>query len=189
MCGTITKMRSMPSERAEIYDDTIRTVTARLSLLLPGKHCNGVNMGCSRCAKSGSLSNRHMISTVPQPPLRALVVGAGPAAIVMHLPVLARLRDKSMIALASICDVNEQRAASARRKFGFLEQCGDAATALTRPDIDVIFLFVNAPQHHQLGLAAIRAGKHLFVEKPIAGSFAQAREMAEAAQAARIVAV
>src|SRR5579862_4819051 len=98
-------------------------------------------------------------------PLRVLVIGAGPAAFSMHLPVLARLRDRGAIALSVVCDITRDRAAVARRKFGFLEQSGDAAATLARPDIDAVYLFASATLHHQHGLAALRAGKHLFVEK------------------------
>jgi predicted dehydrogenase len=122
-------------------------------------------------------------------PLRVLVVGAGPAALSMHLPVLARLRDKGAITLAAICDIAEQRATMARRKFAFLEQSGDAAAALARPDIDAVYLFAGAALHYEHGLAALRAGKHLFVEKPIAPSFIQAREMADLARSQGLVAV
>ena len=122
-------------------------------------------------------------------PLRVLVIGAGPAAFSMHFPVMARLRARGAITLAIVCDMVPERAAMARRKFDFLEDSGDAATALARPDIDAVYIFASAQLHHDYGLKALAAGKHLFVEKPIAPSFAQAREMAQAAQARGLVAV
>jgi phosphoglycerate dehydrogenase-like enzyme/predicted dehydrogenase len=130
-----------------------------------------------------------MMQAASPSPLRVLVIGAGPAAFSMHLPVLARLRDQGVILLSAICDITAERAALARRKFGFLEQSGDAAATLARPDIDAVYLFAGATQHHQLGLAALRAGKHLFVEKPVAPSFVQAQEMADVARAEGLVAV
>jgi len=120
---------------------------------------------------------------------RALVIGAGPAAFSMHLPVLARLRDRGEMVLAAICDIREDRAALACRKFGFLRRVGDAAAALTRSDIDVVYIFADATLHHQYGLRALRAGKHLFVEKPIASSFTEACEMADLARSMELVAV
>ncbi|HEY2008172.1 MAG TPA: NAD(P)-dependent oxidoreductase [Rhizomicrobium sp.] len=120
---------------------------------------------------------------------RALVIGAGPAAFSMHLPVLARLRDRGEIVLAAICDIREDRAALACRKFDFLQRTGDAAAALTRSDIDVVYIFADATLHHQYGLRALHAGKHLFVEKPIAPSFTEACEMADLARSMGLVAV
>jgi phosphoglycerate dehydrogenase-like enzyme/predicted dehydrogenase len=121
-------------------------------------------------------------------PPRALVIGAGPAAFSMHLPVLARLRDEGKLVLAAISDIREDRATLARRKFGFLHEACDAATALAQADIDAVYIFASAALHHQYGLQVLRAGKHLFVEKPIAPSFAEACELADLARSMGLVA-
>ena len=62
-------------------------------------------------------------------PVRVLVIGAGGAAVAMHLPVLAGLRDKGEIVLTLVCDIQRERAAAARLEFGFLEESGDGAAA------------------------------------------------------------
>ncbi len=121
-------------------------------------------------------------------PPRALVIGAGPAAFSMHLPVLQRLRDRGRLVLAAICDISEDRAGQARRKFGFLRESGDALTSLAHPDIDAVYIFAGAALHHHYGLQALGAGKHLFVEKPIAPSFARACELADLARSMGLVA-
>jgi phosphoglycerate dehydrogenase-like enzyme/predicted dehydrogenase len=110
------------------------------------------------------------------------VVGAGPAAVSMHLPALAALRDRGKMVLALICDLDHARAADAQARFGFLEKTGEAVAALERQDIDAVYIFGSAQLHYSLGLAALERGKHLFVEKPIAPSFTQACEMADAAR-------
>jgi phosphoglycerate dehydrogenase-like enzyme/predicted dehydrogenase len=106
----------------------------------------------------------------------------------MHLPVLAALRDSGGIVLSLVCDIQRERAATARQEFGFREDSGDAVSALKRTDIDVVYVFGSAQLHYECGLAALRGGKHLFVEKPVAPSYAQAREMAQAALAHGLVA-
>jgi phosphoglycerate dehydrogenase-like enzyme/predicted dehydrogenase len=122
-------------------------------------------------------------------PARALVIGAGTTTFLMHLPALAALRDRGEVVLSLICDVDRKRAAAARRKFGFLEDCGDGAAALERQDIDAVYIFASAQLHYRYGLAALQNGKHLFVEKPIAPSYAEASELALAARARGLVAV
>ena len=122
-------------------------------------------------------------------PLRVLVIGAGPAADWLHLPVLARLRDQGEIVLVLVCDIQRARAAAARRKFGFLEDSGDAVAALERTDIDTVYIFGSAQLHYEYGILALRNGKHLFVEKPVAPGYAQARELAEVAGARGLIAV
>ena len=122
-------------------------------------------------------------------PLRVLVIGAGPAAAALHLPVLARLQQQGRIVLAVVCDLRPERAAAARRQFGFLEESGDGLAALARPDLDAAYVFADARLHYEYGLAALRNGKHLFVEKPVAPSFLQAQEMAHVAAAGGLSAV
>jgi phosphoglycerate dehydrogenase-like enzyme/predicted dehydrogenase len=122
-------------------------------------------------------------------PLRALVIGAGPAAVAMHLPVLARLRDRGELALALVCDLQSSRAQSARSRFGFGECAGDALAGLQRTDIDVVYIFGSAQLHFDCGHRALQSGKHLFVEKPVAPSHAQAQELAAIARSHGLVAV
>ncbi len=121
-------------------------------------------------------------------PVRALVIGVGAMADFMHLPILARLRDKGELELALICDIQRERAAAARRKFGFLEDSGDAVSAVERQDIEAVYIFGSAQMHYEYGMRALAHGKHLFVEKPVAPSFAEARELAEAARMRGLVA-
>jgi phosphoglycerate dehydrogenase-like enzyme/predicted dehydrogenase len=122
-------------------------------------------------------------------PLRVLVIGAGPTTVYAHLPVLARLREQGRIVLSVVCDIDARRAEAARRQFGFHQTGGEAMLSLERPDIDVVYVFGSAQMHYHYGLAALSNGKHLFVEKPIAPSFLQARRMATVAGAAGLIAV
>jgi phosphoglycerate dehydrogenase-like enzyme/predicted dehydrogenase len=121
-------------------------------------------------------------------PPGVLVIGAGPAATLLHLPVLARLRDRGAIVLSQVCDLRPDRAATAHKRFGFLEQGGDAQEALQRPGIDAVYIFGSAQMHFEYGLKALQNGKHLFVEKPVAPCAAQARELAAAAKARGLIA-
>jgi phosphoglycerate dehydrogenase-like enzyme/predicted dehydrogenase len=121
-------------------------------------------------------------------PLRVLVIGAGPAPDAIHLPVLARLRDRGDIVLALVCDIQRERATAARHKFGFLEDSGDGVAALERPDIGAVYIFGSAQLHYEYGMLALRKGKHLFVEKPVAPTYAQARELAQVARAQGLIA-
>jgi phosphoglycerate dehydrogenase-like enzyme/predicted dehydrogenase len=124
----------------------------------------------------------------PAGPIRALVVGAGETSILIHLPVLARLRDRGRLQLVQVCDLRAERATSAKARFGFERSGGDAMLAVERADIDAVYIFGDARMHHDIGMAALKGGKHLFVEKPVAPSHAEACEMAEAAKARGLIA-
>jgi phosphoglycerate dehydrogenase-like enzyme/predicted dehydrogenase len=118
-----------------------------------------------------------------------LVIGASVTTDLLHLPVLAALRDRGEVVLAQICDIERSRAAAARRKFGFLEDGSDGLAALRSPEIDAVYVFGSAQLHYEYALAALEAGKHVFVEKPIAPSYSKACEMAAAATARGLIAV
>jgi phosphoglycerate dehydrogenase-like enzyme/predicted dehydrogenase len=122
-------------------------------------------------------------------PIRVLVIGAGPTAVFAHFPALARLRDRGEVILSTVCDLNHERAASARRDFGFLTQSGEALADIRRQDIDAVYVFGSAQLHYEYGLIALECGKHLFVEKPIAPSYIQAAELAQKADAQGLIAV
>ena len=122
-------------------------------------------------------------------PVRALVIGAGPASAAFHLPVLARLQAAGELELDLVCDLQRERAADARRRFGFREESGDAVAALMRTDVDAVYLFASAQIHHEYGIEALRRGKHLFVEKPIAPSYLQAMELVRTARLSGRIAV
>ena len=62
--------------------------------------------------------------TSPRRVMRILVIGAGPASVAMHLPVLARLQARGDMTLAAVCDLQRERAAAARQQFGFQEDTG-----------------------------------------------------------------
>ena len=120
----------------------------------------------------------------PQPtsPVRVLVIGAGPASVAMHLPVLAELARSGEVSLAAVCDVQPALASAARQRFGFQQETGDAAAALARSDIDAVYIFGSAQMHLDLGLAALERGKHLFVEKPVAPSYRDTMSLVSAAE-------
>ena len=61
------------------------------------------------------------------------------------------------------------------------------ASLLTDPNIDVIDITTPNDLHPEIAVAAAKAGKHIYCEKPLANSAAEARRMTEAAEAAGVV--
>lgn len=108
--------------------------------------------------------------------LRAGVIGTGFIGPV-HLEALRRLG----IRVTAICDVGEQAAAVAAR-YGIPEvyHQGDYQGLVRSPNVDVVH--VTAPNRHHcaMSLAALRAGKHVVCEKPLAMNTREAARMAEA---------
>lgn len=86
-----------------------------------------------------------------------------------------------------ICDVTDELAEKAASEFGFERWTSDWRAAVSDPEIDVVDIVLPNAMHHEVALAAIAAGKHVTVEKPLANTVEQCRELVEAAADAGVV--
>jgi UDP-2-acetamido-3-amino-2,3-dideoxy-glucuronate N-acetyltransferase len=86
--------------------------------------------------------------------------------------------------LESICDPDEEAASRAKRLYPAVPITADFDLLLSRP-IDAVAIATPAQLHEKMCLTAIGAGKHVFVEKPLALSAEAGQKIAEEAQKAR----
>ena len=73
---------------------------------------------------------------------------------------------------------DRERAEAARRKFGFEESSVDLGAVLARDDVQVVDVATPNDSHHPIAMAALKAGKHVLCEKPLAMNMQQAVAMA-----------
>ncbi len=85
--------------------------------------------------------------------------------------------------LAVCADLDDKALARLQRQFPQVEMTTDVMAVLARPDIDAIALATPARTHATLALQALAAGKHVFVEKPLAMNTTDAQAMVAAATA------
>lgn len=112
-------------------------------------------------------------------PLRAAVIGAG-----YWGPNLARnFRGSPDWDLVAVCDLDESRARKVVGDRSTVEVMTSVDELLARDDVDAVAIATPAGTHARLALAALDAGKHVVVEKPIASTSADARRMVERAAA------
>jgi predicted dehydrogenase/threonine dehydrogenase-like Zn-dependent dehydrogenase len=97
--------------------------------------------------------------------VRLAVIGAGNYASSMLLPHLAAHPDVSLVEVVTNTALS---AANAVRKFGFARSSTDPSSALTGDDIDGVLIATRHASHASLACAALRGGKAVFVEKPLA---------------------
>ena len=93
------------------------------------------------------------------------LVGAGNLARWAHLPNLNRIPGASLHAVYSSSGV---RGKSYATRFGAAYCTTDYRTLLDDPAVDLVLIASRNQQHAQEAAAALRAGKHVFVEKPLA---------------------
>ncbi len=91
------------------------------------------------------------------------------------------------MAIAALCDTNEQLAARTSEQLGGVPWFTDYRRVIESDVVDVVYVGVPPKLHRRMVLDAIDAGKHIFCEKPLALTLAEAREMTERAEAAGIV--
>lgn len=85
-------------------------------------------------------------------------------------------------ALAAVCDADPRRREVALAEAPGVELGADADDVLGRDDIDAVVLATPAVTHAALAIAALRAGKHVLVEKPLAVTLADAQAVVDTAE-------
>ncbi len=92
------------------------------------------------------------------------------------LPVRARM--------TALCGRDKGRATAAAEKFGWESVETDWRALIDRDDIAIVDICTPGDTHAEIAIAALRAGKHVLCEKPLANTVAEAGEMVAAAAAA-----
>lgn len=118
--------------------------------------------------------------------LRLGIVGCGRVAEARHLPALRATRGAEVVALSDPDAARLERAAALAPRA---RRFADYREMLRAADLDAVAVCTPPRLHAAVALAALDAGKHLFVEKPLALTVDECDEMARRARASGRVAV
>ena len=124
---------------------------------------------------------RHSVST-PRV-IRAAIIGCGSYGA-EHARFLS---GDSGATLRAVVDVDPARAEEFRGKFGAAYAAPDAARLWADPEIDAVWICTQHDAHVPLAVAAAAAGKHVFVEKPLALTLAGCDEAVAAVERAGVI--
>jgi len=103
-------------------------------------------------------------------PVRTAVVGLG-----YWGPNLVRnLAELDEAELVAICDLDQERLALIGRRYPSVRRTTQLDDVLAADDIDAVLIATPVSTHSQIGLAVLEAGKHVFIEKPLAASTEEA---------------
>jgi predicted dehydrogenase len=108
------------------------------------------------------------------------LIGCGRISRYAHVPALMKAEG---IELRSVCDARRPLAEAIGRRFGIERVLADANDVLSDPEIEAVLIAVPDRSHVQLATAAIEAGKHVLVEKPLGVSSQECRPFAALARA------
>jgi predicted dehydrogenase len=108
--------------------------------------------------------------------VKAALIGAGGYAKTNVVPFIHLYKNLDFVA---VCDLDLKTARSAARRIGAKTVTADYAEILARDDIQMVELQTPNYLHAEQAVAAFKAGKHVFSQKPMARTIAEARHMIE----------
>lgn len=115
--------------------------------------------------------------------LRIAVIGLGAVTRNIHLPAYKTLADK--IEIVAGCDTDSAARRQATEKFGVPEIFDDPLKMIEQTAPDIVAVCTPPALHVEQSLIALESGCHVFCEKPLAGSLAEADELVQAAEQAK----
>jgi predicted dehydrogenase len=89
--------------------------------------------------------------------------------------------------LVTVCDLRADALESIKRRYPAVATTQDFNDVVNDASIDAVVIATPVSTHHRLAVAALKAGKHVFVEKPLAASSAEAQEMITLAEESGLV--
>jgi predicted dehydrogenase len=108
------------------------------------------------------------------------VIGCGRIARNAHFPAFSKMDE---VRIKYACDIIEEKAVKMKEDFPIIENViTDYNVALKDPEVDVVYVLTPNYAHYTVTMDALKAGKHVFCEKPITVNYALSLEMAEEAK-------
>lgn len=123
-----------------------------------------------------------MTSPLPEPerePIGVAVVGAG-----YWGPNLVRNFQSAVdFHLLALCDLELSRAQRVLGRYSTVNATNDLSAVLADPRVEAVAIATPAGTHLDVALAALRAGKHVLVEKPLSATYAEGKQLVAEADA------
>ena len=119
-------------------------------------------------------TNQQITNNIAQPTPCIGVIGAGLFATGTILPILKKMKDVRLKTVATATGIKGQHAA---RKFEIENFTTDYKEILNDKDINLVFIMTRHGSHAKFVIEALKAGKHVFVEKPLCINQSQLKEI------------
>jgi predicted dehydrogenase len=106
------------------------------------------------------------------------IIGAG----IIGRSHMDRYKKMGGVNMAVVCDINEEAAKKAAADFGIPQVVTDFRKVLAMQEVQAVDVCLHNNLHAPVSIAAMEAGKHVYCEKPLAGSYVDAVAMVEASR-------
>jgi predicted dehydrogenase/threonine dehydrogenase-like Zn-dependent dehydrogenase len=114
------------------------------------------------------------LRTAPQSVVKLGVIGAGLFANAVLLPAIKKQKDIQLVGITSSGGLHASHSGG---KFGFAYAASSNEELIDDPNINTLAILTRHDTHASLAMQALKAGKHVFVEKPLAVDPAQLDEL------------
>ncbi|KAJ7667862.1 hypothetical protein DFH06DRAFT_1381800 [Mycena polygramma] len=120
-------------------------------------------------------------------PIRTCVLGVGLAGLTFHVPFILALPE--CFTLVSVLERHPQsEGGKLRDRFGVSVKIHNTLEqVLADPEIELVIIGTPNPTHYSYAKAALEAGKHVLVDKPVTSTSAEARELGELARSKGLI--
>lgn len=112
-------------------------------------------------------------------------IGTGEAAKTIHLPAVQALPE--MFEITNVCSRNVTKCKEFSEMAGSSKYCTDYHELLEDPNVDAVISSIPFEKNHRLMREALKARKHIMLEKPLAASMEEAEEMVKWSQETSLV--
>lgn len=114
---------------------------------------------------------------------KVALIGCGSIAEMIYIPQMRGIPEAELVA---VCDIIPERAQKYAEQFGVPNWYASIDELLEKGDFEILMNTTSIPSHHEINMKALKAGKHLYSQKPIGLTVAEVTEQIEAAQAAKV---
>lgn len=111
--------------------------------------------------------------------VKVALVGLGGIAQLVHLPNLAKLNN---VVVSAVAEVNKNRLNTIADKFNVPERYNNLNDLLAKSDAEAVIIATPTSSHKDLSIACLKAGKDILVEKPLARTYIEAKQITDAAE-------
>ncbi len=102
------------------------------------------------------------------------IVGCGRISESAHFPALSKMEN---VRIKYACDLIEEKALDKQKRYGAEQVITDYNIALNDPEVEIVYVLTQNFAHYTVTMDALKAGKHVFCEKPITVNYPLAQEM------------